>query len=64
MMTVRKTSSASETVMMMWLVTVNVYGMIPITFSTRMNMNSENTSGKNCMPSVPALLRSVVATNS
>src|SRR5712691_615021 len=38
--------------------------MMPITFSTRMNMNSENTSGKNFMPSVPAVLRSVFATNS
>ncbi len=47
--------------MMMWLVTVKVYGMMPMTFSTRMNMNSENTSGKNFMPSVPAVLRRVVA---
>ena len=38
--------------------------MMPMTFSTRMNMNSENTSGKNFIPSVPALLRSVFATNS
>ena len=29
-----------------------------------MNMNSENTSGKNFMPSEPALLRMVLATNS
>ena len=29
-----------------------------------MNMNSENTSGKNFMPSEPALLLTVFATNS
>ncbi len=38
--------------------------MSPITLTTRMNMNSENTSGKNFIPSLPALLRSVSATNS
>jgi len=38
--------------------------MIPIRFETQMNMNSENTSGKNFMPSEPALLRSMLATNS
>ena len=50
--------------MMMWLVTVNVYGISPIMFAIRMNMNSENTSGKNFIPSLPAVLRIVVATNS
>ena len=29
-----------------------------------MNMNSENISGKNFMPSEPAVLRIVLATNS
>src|SRR5262249_56549724 len=48
-MTVRKTSSANATVMMMWLVTVKAYGIMPITLSTRMNMKIENTSGKNFM---------------
>ena len=38
--------------------------MSPTMFSDRMNMNSENTKGKNFMPSVPAVERSVVATNS
>ena len=38
--------------------------MIPIMFETQMNMNSEKTSGKNFMPSAPAVLRIVVATNS
>ena len=37
---------------------------MPSMFSIRMNMNSENTSGKNFIPSVPAVLRSVFATNS
>ncbi len=55
---------ASDTVMMIWAVTANVYGMSPMTFTVRMNMNSENTSGKNFMPSGPAVLCSVLATNS
>jgi hypothetical protein len=33
-------------------------------FVTVMNMNSENTSGKNFMPSLPAVERMVLATNS
>ena len=33
-------------------------------FTARMNMNSVNTSGKNFIPSLPALERSVLATNS
>ena len=33
-------------------------------FATRMNMNSVNTSGKNFMPSLPAVLLIVSATNS
>ena len=33
-------------------------------FSVSTNMNSVNTNGKNFMPSVPAVLRMVVATNS
>ena len=37
---------------------------MPIRFTARMNMNSENTSGKNFIPSGPALLRKVEATNS
>ncbi len=56
MMTVKNTSSAIEAVTMMWLVTVNVYGMMPIMFAIRMNMNSVKTSGKNFMPAVPAVL--------
>ena len=38
--------------------------MIPIRFEMQMNMNSENTSGKNFMPSEPAVLLIVLATNS
>jgi hypothetical protein len=38
--------------------------MIPITFETRMNVNSENTSGKNLMPSWPPLFLIMPATNS
>ena len=30
--------------------------MMPTRFETQMNMNSENTSGKNFMPSEPAVL--------
>ena len=32
--------------------------------ATSMNMNSVNTNGKNLMPSEPAVLRTVLATNS
>ena len=64
MMTVKNTSSAIEAVTMMWLVTVNVYGMMPIMFAIRMNMNSVKTSGKNFMPAVPAVLCMLLATNS
>ena len=56
--------SANDTVTMMWLVTVKANGISPIMFKARMNMNSVNTNGKNCMPSVPAVLRIVLATNS
>jgi hypothetical protein len=38
--------------------------MMPIRFETQMNMNSEKISGKNFMPSAPAVLRMVLATNS
>ena len=38
--------------------------MSPIMFATRMNMNSVNTSGKNFIPSLPAVLWIVLATNS
>ena len=50
--------------MMMWLVTVKVPGMSPIMFANRMKMNSENTSGKNFIPSLPAELLNMSATNS
>ena len=33
-------------------------------FDTRMNMNNENTSGKNRIPPSPMVLRMVSATNS
>ena len=33
-------------------------------FANSMNMNSENTSGKNFMPSLPAVLCIMLATNS
>ena len=64
MMTVKKTRSASEAVTMIWLVTVNVKGISPITLVTSTNMNSENTSGKNFSPCSPAVLRIVLAMNS
>ena len=38
--------------------------MMPTRFETQMNMNSEKISGKNFMPSEPAVLRIVLATNS
>ena len=50
--------------MMMWLVTVKAYGISPIMFTVRMNMKIVNTSGKNLIPSLPAVLRIVVAMNS
>ena len=50
--------------MMSWLVTVNEYGISPIMLANRTNMNSVNTKGKNFIPSVPAELRTVLATNS
>ena len=63
-MTVKNTMSASIAVMTMCDVTVKVYGMRPIRFRNRMNMNSENTNGKNLIPSLPAVLLIVSATNS
>ena len=50
--------------MMNWLVTVKEYGMRPIMLANRTNMNSVNTKGKNFIPSLPAELRSMLATNS
>ena len=47
-----------------WLVTVNEYGISPIMLANKTNMNSVNTNGKNFIPSVPAELRTVLATNS
>jgi len=38
--------------------------MMPTRFETQMNMNSEKISGKNFMPSAPAVERMVEATNS
>ena len=64
MMTVRMTVIASAAVMTMWLVTVKKYGTSPSTFRNSTNMKSENTKGKNCIPSLPALSRSMLATNS
>jgi hypothetical protein len=43
---------------------VKLKGMRPIRFETRMNMNSEYTSGKNLMPSSPDVERTMSATNS
>jgi len=63
-MTVKKTSRASVAVMMMWLDIVKAYGISPTMLEIRMKMNSENTSGKNFMPSSPTLLRTMLATNS
>ncbi len=63
-MTVKNTSKASAAVTMMWLDTVNVKGISPTTLETRMNMNSENTSGKNLRPCSPVVLLIVLAMNS
>src|SRR5580700_11922216 len=60
----KNTSSAKVAVMMSWLVTVNENGMSPIMLANKTNMNSVNTNGKNFIPSVPAELRTVLATNS
>ena len=38
--------------------------MIPTRFEMQMNMKSEKISGKNFMPSEPAVVRMVLATNS
>ncbi len=38
--------------------------MMPMRFETQMNMNSVKISGKNFMPSAPALPRIVAAMNS
>ena len=59
----KNTSSANAAVTMMWLVTEKVKGMMLITFETKINMKSEYTSGKNFMPSSPAVERIVLATN-
>jgi len=61
---VTNTSSESAAVTMMWLATVKLYGTSPTMFETRMNMNRENTSGKNCIPPSPMVLRMVSAMNS
>ena len=58
------TSSASAAVTMMWLVTVNPPGTMPMRLQMSTKMNSENTSGKNFMPSWPTFSRTVFATNS
>ena len=60
----RNTRTASAAVTMRWLATVKLYGMTPTMFDTVTNMNSENTSGKNFIPSLPALARMVEAMNS
>jgi hypothetical protein len=60
---VKNTSSANAAVTMMWLVTEKVYGIMLITFATRTKMKMEYTSGKNLIPSSPALERIMLATN-
>ena len=60
----KKTSNASVAVTINWLVTVNEYGIKPIMLANSTNMKSVNTKGKNFIPSVPAVLRTVLATNS
>ena len=50
--------------MISWLVTVNEYGMSPIMLANSTNMNRVNTKGKNFIPSLPAELRNMLATNS
>ena len=63
-MTVKNTISASVAVITRWLVTVKKPGIRPKRFSTRMKLNSANTSGKKRMPSSPAPWRSMSATKS
>ena len=62
--TVRNTSAASAAVTTMWLVTVKAPGIMPSMLQTKMKMKSVNTKGKNFMPSLPMLSRSMLATNS
>src|ERR1700732_3205563 len=64
MMTMKNTVSESATVTINWLVTVNEKGISPIMLANSTNMNSVNTKGKNFIPSLPAELRTVLATNS
>ena len=52
--TPKKTTIAKANVTAMWLVTVNVYGIIPIRFANKMNIKSENMNGKNLRASGPA----------
>ena len=60
----KNTNNASDAVTTSWLVTVKEYGMSPIMLANSTNMKSVNTKGKNLIPSVPAELRTVLATNS
>ena len=50
--------------MMIWLVTLKVWGIRAIILSVKMNMNSVNTNGKNLIPAGPAVPRIIVATKS
>ena len=62
--TVKNTSRASETVMMMWLVTENEYGISASRFRISTNMKMQNTIGKNRIPVSPAAERTMPAMNS
>ncbi len=62
-MTVPMTITARAAVTIRWLVTVKAYGTMPRKFAVNTKTNSENTNGKNFIPSVPAVDRTVEATN-
>lgn len=49
---------------MTWLVTVKKPGIKPSRLHVNSNMKSENTKGKNLIPSFPAVSIMVLATNS
>ncbi len=48
----------------MWLVTVKAPGIMPSMLQTKMKMKRVNTRGKNFMPSLPMLSRTMPATKS
>ena len=64
MTTVKNTMSAKAAVMTIWLVDAMAKGEKPIRLAKRTKKKTENTNGKNRMPSSPAAERTMPATNS